>query len=99
MSMSISAISAALQGNWTRSGLVKQLSFLSELSSRCKDSIGEVHIDCSGIENIDKHGFQVLQLWLSCLYSRGYQPKIIKMSAAIRELQARYKIPIFECNY
>jgi len=98
MSIDTSIISAVLHGDWTRPGLVKQLSSLSELSIRCKDTgVGEVHIDCSGIDHIDKNGFQVLHLWLRSLHSRGFQPKITKLSSAIRELQEYYGLqPVFE---
>jgi anti-anti-sigma regulatory factor len=86
MNMNQLGLPAMLQGDWSGCAIAQQYIFLTEISGKCKNGMGEIIIDCSGINDIDRAGFQVLYLWLQCLYSRGIQPKIVKMSAKARDL-------------
>ncbi len=97
MKIDFSGVTAMLVGNWTESEDVNRFRYLSELSSRCKGIVGEIRIDCSGIEKIDSSGLHILYSWLQCIYFRGNQPRIVNVSAALRNSRIQLGVaPAFE---
>lgn len=81
-----------LEGDWTISGVIKQIGPLTELSGRLDAQVTNVVIDCSAIEMIDASGFQVLYTWLQCLHLRGFQPRLVAFSAVVWDSQKSLRI-------
>ena len=78
-------ISAQLNGDWTVNGVVRQIEPLVELSNCWDCNSSTVDIDCSGIEEIDSCGFQLLYTWLHCLEIRGIESKLLTLPAGARD--------------
>nr|WP_284694618.1 STAS domain-containing protein [Geomonas sp. Red32] len=82
-----SVVCTHLQGDWSSSGIGRQLLPLSELSTRLGKETREVHLDCSGIEKIDRCGIEALYSCLHRLQTRGYQPRLIAIPQVVRDFR------------
>lgn len=69
-----------LTGDWSITGVVKQLgsltSFLKRLGSN--QNIG-LHVDCNKINNIDISGLQLLHVWRECAGMHGVKSSLINI--------------------
>lgn len=92
----VSGISTQLQGDWTITGIARQTRPLAEFSRGCKTR-GNVSIDCSGIENIDLCGFQLIYVWMQSLNAKGLQAKLVNLPNFVVETQRRLGlVPLFD---
>jgi ABC-type transporter Mla MlaB component len=93
----LSAATTRLIGDWTIAGVIQQVTRLSELEIRSGRSGDTVVIDCSGIDQIDLSGFQLLYVWLHCMQLSGLHPELVNMPEWMREAQQRQGIAqVFE---
>jgi len=70
---------------------------LTELEIRNTRPGGSVVIDCSGIDQIDLSGFQLLYVWLHCMQLSGVRPELVNMPEWMLEAQQRQGIAqVFE---
>lgn len=91
------AETTCLIGDWTISGVVQQVTRLTELEIRSSRPGAPVVIDCSGIDRIDQSGFQLLYVWLHCMQMNGLHPELVNMPEWMREAQQRQGIAqVFE---
>lgn len=81
-----------LIGDWTITGVVKQVSHLTGLHNSGARPGDPVAIDCSGIAGIDLNGFQLLSVWLHCIQLSGLRPKLVNVPNTMREAQKRQGI-------
>jgi len=66
-----------LAGDWTLTGVTKQLGGLSSSLQKLKSANHKcVHIDCSKIEAIDLSGLELLRVWVELLKIHGVEPNI-----------------------
>ncbi len=83
--------STILSGDWTLNGVTRQAHSLLEIStSVVKGDLLETPflIDCSGIEEIDTSGLQLLYVWMQCLQIKGIQPSLTNIS---HDMQAKVR--------
>ena len=67
-----------LEGDWTLTGVTKQLGGLSSSLQKLKSANHKsVHIDCSKIEAIDLSGLDLLRVWVELLKIHGVEPNIV----------------------
>ncbi len=67
-----------LAGDWTLTGVTKQLGGLSSSLQKLKSANHKcVHIDCSKVEAIDLSGLELLRVWVELLKIHGVEPKIV----------------------
>lgn len=74
-----------LTGDWTIAGIVRQVPRLTEYQFNDGRADNTIAIDCSGIEKIDLHGFELLHVWLHCIKLRGLRTKLVNMPEWMRE--------------
>ena len=92
-----SGISTQLQGDWTIAGIARQTKPLAEFSRGCRKTHGNVNIDCSGIENIDLCGFQLIYVWMQSLNAKGLHTKLVNLPNFVVETQRRLGlVPLFD---
>ena len=76
-----------LSGDWTISGVVKQLDSLSHalqnLESRGNKKL---LVDCGNINSIDMTGLQLLHVWMECARIRGVKPQLINLPVDMRHM-------------
>jgi len=86
-----------LIGDWTISGVVQQVTRLTELEIRSSLPGVPVVIDCSGIDRIDLSGFQLLYVWLHCMQLNGLHTELVNMPEWMCEVQQRQGVAqVFE---
>jgi ABC-type transporter Mla MlaB component len=78
-----------LNGDWTISGIVQQLPRLTKLKFNTDRANAIIAVDCSGIEEIDLHGFELLYVWLHCIKLRGLRTELVNIPDWMREAQVR----------
>lgn len=83
----VSAATMQLNGDWTIAGVGQQLSTISCLPFQ--EDTGTVAIDCSGIDQIDLSGLQLLHVWFHCIRLRGLQPSLCNVPDAMMTSLAR----------
>jgi len=73
-----------LSGDWTISGVVKQVDSLSTTLQNL-ESCGnkKLHVDCRNINSIDMSGLQLLHVWMECARMRGLEPQLINLPVDI----------------
>lgn len=83
--------STVLSGDWTLNGVTRQAHSLLEISTtvvRSEALETPFLIDCSGIEEIDTSGLQLLYVWIQCLQIKGIQPSLTNIS---HDMQAKVR--------
>jgi ABC-type transporter Mla MlaB component len=86
------AVATRLIGDWTMTGVVQQVTRLTELEIRNSRPGSTVIIDCSDINRIDLGGFQLLYVWLHCIQLNGLKPELVNVPEWMREAQDRLRI-------
>ncbi|MDD5286184.1 MAG: STAS domain-containing protein [Desulfuromonadaceae bacterium] len=92
MTVTKSSATSYLNGNWTIAGIVQQVPRLPELKLNDNRTDSTIAIDCSGIEEIDMNGFELLHVWLNCIKLRGLRAELVNMSDSMRDAQKRMGI-------
>lgn len=88
--MSKTSISTThLNGDWTIGGIVQQLPRLTKFQFYTDREDATIAIDCSGIKEIDLHGFELLYVWLHCIKLRGLRTELVNIPDWMREAQMR----------
>ncbi|MDD2853822.1 MAG: STAS domain-containing protein [Desulfuromonadaceae bacterium] len=83
--VSSSVVTKRLNGDWTITGVVQQVTCLTESRHGDSRSGGTVSIDCSGIEKIDLSGIELLGTWLHCIQLSGRRPELLNIPDHMRE--------------
>lgn len=78
-----------LNGDWTIAGIVQQLPRLTKFQFNTDRTDATIAIDCSGIEEIDVHGFELLYVWLHCIKLRGLRTELINIPDNMLKAQMR----------
>ena len=80
MAIKISGRHVFLEGDWTLSGIARNLHYLS-FSLQQLDLTTEKNllIDCSAVRSMDFSGMQILNVWLECVRIRGIVPAFINV--------------------
>lgn len=86
-----SCATTRLTGDWTIMGVVRQATRLTQ--SEINDGYpATVVVDCSGIDDIDMNGFELLYFWLHCIRLRGLRPVLKNIPECMRVAQQRLGI-------
>ena len=88
------ATTAHLSGDWTIAGVVQQVALLTEFQAAESAPGATVVIDCSGIDEIDLSGFQLIFAWLHCIRIKGLQHELINVPDWMRDGQRRLGITL-----
>ena len=69
-----------LTGDWSITGVVKQLGSLTNFLKRVVSNQNtRVNIDCTKINKIDMSGLQLLHVWRECVRIRGKESRLINI--------------------
>lgn len=81
-----------LSGDWTISGVVRQLQTLTSFQQTVSTVNSTMLVDCSNIECMDITGMQLLYTWLHCIQIKG-------ITAYITNLPEQFKTTIDALGY
>jgi len=63
-----------LTGDWSMTGVVKQLDSLTKTLDALDPAQNKIlHVDCAKVNNIDMSGLQLLHVWRECAGMRGVE--------------------------
>lgn len=69
-----------LTGDWSITGVVKQLDSLTITLKKLEPNQNKIlHIDCTKIKNIDMSGLQLIHVWRECAVMRGVESRLINI--------------------
>ncbi len=69
-----------LSGNWSISGVVKQLDSLTGILKKLDPNKNKkLHVDCTRIKSIDMSGLQLIRVWRECARIRGVESRLINI--------------------
>lgn len=82
-----SPATAHLSGDWTIAGVVQQMALLTEFQTVKASPEATVVIDCSGIDEIDLSGFQLIYTWLHCIRMKGLRHELVNVPDWMEDAQ------------
>ena len=69
-----------LSGDWSISGVVKQVDSLSHSLQKLESGPNKkLHVDCGNINSIDMNGLQLLHVWIECARMRGMEVQLVNL--------------------
>lgn len=80
-------VATSLSGDWTMNGITGQVNYLMSISGEVagnRINCSRFVVDCSGINQIDMSGLQLLYVWLQCLQLKGMHAELVNFSDDIR---------------
>ena len=72
-----------LGGDWTTTGIGRQLVKLMDLMNELPATVGRLTIDCTGIASIDLYGYQILTVWICCLQDNDISLRFANLPAEV----------------
>ncbi|MCE1226827.1 MAG: STAS domain-containing protein [Geobacteraceae bacterium] len=92
MNVEQTGIATNLSGDWTMNGIPRQVQSLMEISNGVGGVIPQssrLVVDCSGIQDIDISGLQLLYVWVQCLQIKGLRAELVNLSDSMRSTVRR----------
>lgn len=97
MAIHISGTEAYLDGDWTISGVTRNLESLSlSLQQIQHGSEKKLRIDCGQMKETDISGLQLLNVWMQCARFRGVEPSLVNVP---ERLQHVMQVLVEPCVY
>ena len=86
MRIRLAGTEAHLEGDWTITGVVKNIDSLAD-SLQQLEAMEEkkLRINCGRINTVDSGGLQLLYVWMQCARFRGIEPTLVNMSDRLRQ--------------
>ncbi len=87
MSMFLEGSEAHLVGDWTLSGTVGNIAFLSlSLQQLNSEKAKQLRINCGRIGKVDNSGLQLLLVWMECARIRGVVPRLTHVNEDMKQI-------------
>lgn len=85
MTICMTGSEARLEGDWTLSGVTRNLDSLAQSLQQFEPgSEKKLRIDCGQIKNADISGLQLLNVWMQCVRFRGVEPTLVNVPERLR---------------
>ena len=85
MNISMSGAEARLEGDWTLSGVTRNLDSLARSLQQFEQrNEKKLQIDCGQIKEADVSGLQLLNVWMQCIRFRGVEPTLVNVPERLR---------------
>ena len=87
MTVRIEGTEAYLEGDWTVSGVEKNLDSLMLSMNQLQNSGSKIiRINCGKIDAADTSGLQLLSVMIMCARLRGIEPRLVHVTPGIRRV-------------
>lgn len=95
MKIFMTATEARLAGDWTLTGVTRNIGLLSQSLQKLKPGGDRsLLVDCGEIRDADISGLQLLNVWLQCVRFHGMEPILINVP---KRLQYTMQMLIGSC--
>lgn len=85
MTISMIGTEARLEGDWTLTGVTRNLDSLAHSLQQLEPgSEKNLRIDCGQIKEADISGLQLLNVWMQCARFRGMEPTLVNVPERLR---------------
>lgn len=85
MTISMAGTEARLDGDWTMSGVTKNIHLLAlSLQQLEPCDTKSLRIDCGQMKEADISGLQILNVWVECAQIRGMEPFFVNVPDKLR---------------
>ncbi|MBV5339653.1 MAG: STAS domain-containing protein [Deltaproteobacteria bacterium] len=85
MTICIAGTEARLEGDWTLTGVTRNLDSLALSLQQLESGSGKkLRIDCGQMEKADISGLQLLNVWMQCVRFRGVEPTLVNVPVKLR---------------
>lgn len=85
MSIFMTGTDARLEGDWTLSGVSRNLDSLASCLQQLESGVKKkLRIDCGQMKEADINGLQLLNVWMQCARFRGFEPTLINVPERLR---------------
>ena len=85
MSIRMTGTEAQLEGDWTLTGLTRNLDSIALSLQQLEPKNGKnLRIDCGRIKEADISGLQLLNVWMQCVRFRGLKPMLVNVPERLR---------------
>lgn len=85
MSICMTGTGARLEGDWTLTGVTRNLDSLAySLQQLEPGSDKNLRIDCGQIKEADISGLQLLNVWIQCVRFRGVEPTLVNVPERLK---------------
>jgi ABC-type transporter Mla MlaB component len=85
MTICIAGTEARLEGDWTLTGVTRNLDSLALSLQQLESGSGKkLRIDCGQMEEADISGLQLLNVWMQCVRFRGVEPTLVNVPEKLR---------------
>ena len=93
MSIRVTDTEARLEGDWTLTGVTRNLdSLANSLQQFEPGSNRKLNIDCGQMEKTDISGLQLLNVWLQCIKLRGVEPILVNVPEKLRYIMQQLNL-------
>jgi ABC-type transporter Mla MlaB component len=87
MTIRMAGTVARLEGDWTLSGVTRNLDSLALSLQQLESGSGKkLRIDCGQMEEADISGLQLLNVWMQCVRFRGVEPTLVNVPEKLRHV-------------
>lgn len=85
MTIRMAGAEARLVGDWTLTGVTRNLDSLAlSLQQLESGSDKKLRIDCGEMKEADISGLQLLNVWMQCVRFRGVEPTLVNVPERLR---------------
>lgn len=96
MAIHMTGTEALLEGDWTISGVTRNLDSLAlSLQQIQLGSEKKLRVDCGQMEKADISGLQLLNVWMQCARFRGVEPILVNVP---KRLQHAMQVLVGQCT-
>ena len=85
MSIRMTGTEAQLEGDWTLTGLTRNLDSIALSLQQLEPEKGKnLRVDCGLMKEADISGLQLLNVWIQCARFRGVKPMLVNVPEKLR---------------
>jgi ABC-type transporter Mla MlaB component len=85
MTICMTGTEARLEGDWTLTGVARNIDSLALSLQQIKPgSEKSLRVDCGQMKEVDISGMQLLNVWMQCARYRGVEPMLVNVPNNLR---------------
>lgn len=84
MMICMTGTEARLEGDWTLTGVTRNIDALAHSLQYLEPDRKKLRIDCRRMKGADISGLQLLKVWLQCVRFRGVEPVLVNVPEKLK---------------
>lgn len=99
MMLCMTGTEAHLEGDWTLTGVTRNIGVLALFLQQLEPERKKLRIDCGRMEEADISGLQLLKVWMQCVRLRGVEPILFNVPEKLKHTMQALMGPFFTDIY